>query len=764
MSLGVEDAVSSFAVRPVVMQEGVMEILVATKSLQLKYFSTADALKPIRSWKGHTMPVSCMVYDSSGTLCALGHTDGRVLVYDVAKGYITHSFAQHGGPVTSILFQRGAEVLISSSQDSTLMVWDLLANKGHKKLAGHLGAVSGFCLLAKDTLISAGRDRVLMGWSLKGASALFTLPIFESLETCCAIDNDIVVVGGVEGKLKVFSFSQKKVVYECSDLKFQVGNLLYDRAAQHIICTTSDHNIVVYQWIPQTLRLQRVKILIGDLDQIADVSLFGEHCERVAVATNSKDIKLWNSACNSWSLLCGHTDLVLSVDASVPSLLASGGKDCIVRVWQEGGEGEVFEERCALVGHTDSVNAVRLCETGAWLASVSKDRTLKVWPLERRDGVIQASPGGAPFTAIVHSGEVNCVAISPPNKGGGGHFVATGGADKKVALWWVEHMSARKQNVVSVCKLAGHKRGIWDVRFSPVAKLIATASGDGTVRVWRWSSSGASSCLRVLQGHSGAVLRVSWITLGTQVVSAGSDGLLKVWSALDSDCQATLDSAQSREGSAAQGEDDVDEDRNIPKIWALDSKRDGEFLVSGDSAGQICIWRDQTLQATQAELAAKQEEASLKQDMENQIKRGQYVGALSIALSLGHRAKCKQIVDLIRASGDENALSRLVGSELDETSLERLLKLCVDWNKNSTHCMAAQVVMHAVLSSRPADSKLCKMVAPICDSWLSFSERHEKRLGGLIVNSYILDQCLDMIGGDVVQHNTEEGSLKKRKK
>ncbi len=57
--------------------------------------------------------------------------------------------------------------------------------------------------------------------------------------------------------------------------------------------------------------------------------------------------------------------------------------------------------------------------------------------------------------------------------------------------------------------------------------------------------------------------------------------------------------------------------------------------------------------------------------------------------------------------------------------------------------------MNAVLKARPANGALCELVAPAADSWLAFSERHEKRLSSLIVNSFVLDHCLESIGGDV---------------
>lgn len=57
--------------------------------------------------------------------------------------------------------------------------------------------------------------------------------------------------------------------------------------------------------------------------------------------------------------------------------------------------------------------------------------------------------------------------------------------------------------------------------------------------------------------------------------------------------------------------------------------------------------------------------------------------------------------------------------------------------------------MNALLKTRPVTTALCELVAPAADSWMAFSERHEKRLNALIVNTFVLDHCLETIGGDV---------------
>jgi WD40 repeat protein len=48
-----------------------------------------------------------------------------VKVWDSHTGAFVRSFRGHTGPVTSVAFSRDGRLLISGSQDGTVKVWDL---------------------------------------------------------------------------------------------------------------------------------------------------------------------------------------------------------------------------------------------------------------------------------------------------------------------------------------------------------------------------------------------------------------------------------------------------------------------------------------------------------------------------------------------------------------------------------------------------------------------------------------------------------------
>jgi WD40 repeat protein len=86
--------------------------------------------------------------------------------------------------------------------------------------------------------------------------------------------------------------------------------------------------------------------------------------------------------------------------------------------------------------------------------------------------------------------------------------------------------------------LTGHTSRLWDVATSPSAALIASGSGDGTVRIWSTGvGSGAgvagvagAACTAVLAGDGGDVYGVGWQPGGDGwVASACYDKIIRLW-------------------------------------------------------------------------------------------------------------------------------------------------------------------------------------------------------------------------------------------
>jgi WD40 repeat protein len=74
-------------------------------------------------------------------------------------------------------------------------------------------------------------------------------------------------------------------------------------------------------------------------------------------------------------------------------------------------------------------------------------------------------------------------------------------------------------------------------RWSPSDPLVASASGDRTIKLWDPTT---GIVAQNLTAHTSSVLSVAFSPDGTQLASGSLDGTLKVWDVSSGDLQASL--------------------------------------------------------------------------------------------------------------------------------------------------------------------------------------------------------------------------------
>jgi WD40 repeat protein len=113
-----------------------------------------------------------------------------------------------------------------------------------------------------------------------------------------------------------------------------------------------------------------------------------------------------------------------------------------------------------------------------------------------------------------HRGRVVGVAFGPR-----GNLVATASTDGTARIW-------RVPTGVLTAPLAGHRNLVLDVEFSPDGNWVVTSSADGTARTWTTEDGHPQA---TLVGHDDAVLSAGFSAQGDEVLTLGADGTARVW-------------------------------------------------------------------------------------------------------------------------------------------------------------------------------------------------------------------------------------------
>lgn len=222
------DMITSFCLHP-----NGSEVVVALRNFLLRHYRIGEK-EPVRTIRGHQMPVVAMDYDATGTLVATGSADKTVRVWDIPRGHCTHSFREHSDVVQLVQFHPDPTrlVLFSGSDDSTLRMYDLRKSTCIACFRQHMSLPTAISFSEDGNLMtSCGRDQVLNFYSIKSKPEhLKTVPVMDELESVVLLSpahsaailgavkpvagkkrsresdsvDHVLVTGGIKGILRVF--------------------------------------------------------------------------------------------------------------------------------------------------------------------------------------------------------------------------------------------------------------------------------------------------------------------------------------------------------------------------------------------------------------------------------------------------------------------------------------------------------------------------------------------------------------------------------
>ncbi|CAG9791007.1 unnamed protein product [Diatraea saccharalis] len=465
-----------------------------------------------------------------------GGLDDLVKIWQIDNGKLElkHKLEGHSLGVISVVVSPDGKTLASSSQDSSLILWDIAS--GDKLKSFETGTTDVWTLdFSPDGkhVISgsnAGKILIFSVESGKQEQTLDTRGKF-TLSVAYSPDGKYIASGALDGIINIFDVAQGKLVHTLEGHAMPIRSLCFSPDSQLLLTASDDGHMKLYDvvhanlagtlsghasWVlsvafsPDGKRFVSGSadrtVRVWDLDSMQCQNVFKEHTDQ-----NSSILFKKENAHDEPIYCCAWTRTCITNDPKGPSkeFILTGALDGLVKVWMF--ENNKLELVHTLVGHCMAVVSIAVSPDGHSIASTSLDSTLIVWDLLSGNKVHEVE------TSVT---DVWKVTFSPD-----GSQVATGSHTGKVVVYDIRNVCIF--DVVQgklLHTIEAHRQTVRSIAFSPDSKFLLTASDDGTVKIYDVAS--ANPC--------GAVEHKSWAVCavfspdGSRVATSTSDGSVRI--------------------------------------------------------------------------------------------------------------------------------------------------------------------------------------------------------------------------------------------
>ena len=283
----------------------------------------------------------------------------------IDKYQIKHKLCGHSRAVFHIS-KIDDNTIVSCSEDTKIIIWDLKTYKPKNILSGHNGRVNNVIYAKeKNKLISCSIDNTIKIWDISTGENISTINAHKNnVTSLILLKEDKLISCGWDAKIKLWNLIDNKEILSVTTNMRTIGSLVL--LSEEKFCCAAFNNILIFSLANKSL----VNKLIGHSKGINCITI--DKKNRLVSGADDKTIRIWNIESGKCEeIIEGHNDSVYCLIILKNGNICSGAQDRTIKIWENGKEKEVINEiytpRCLLELNDNSI------------VSAGFDNIIKIW-------------------------------------------------------------------------------------------------------------------------------------------------------------------------------------------------------------------------------------------------------------------------------------------------------------------------------------------------------------------------------------------------